>query len=89
MTSKPPCSTKAGSVVLSKYQKWSGTKWRCRLFISRTSELDRVYATIERELRSQYLLAYQSTLEGDSFRTVEVSLLPPGLKAKTIAGYQP
>ena len=58
-------------------------------FISRAVELERVYRTIENELRSQYLIAYQSSLEGEGFREVEVRLAEPGLEAKTIAGYNP
>ena len=58
-------------------------------FIHRTAELDRVYGSIERELRSQYLIAYQSSQEGDSFRRIDVRLSNPALRAKTIAGYNP
>ncbi|HEX9944030.1 MAG TPA: VWA domain-containing protein [Thermoanaerobaculia bacterium] len=60
-------------------------------FIERASELEGIYDTIQKELRSQYLLAYQSSKEGDSekFRTVEVKLGKPGLEAKTLRGYYP
>jgi VWFA-related protein len=60
-------------------------------FIDRAAELERVYDTIEDELRSQYLVAYQSTQHGggDKFRTVEVKLSRPGLEAKTLRGYYP
>ncbi|HSS75640.1 MAG TPA: VWA domain-containing protein [Thermoanaerobaculia bacterium] len=63
-------------------------------FIQKASELERIYDTIQSELRSQYLLAYQSTKErepGDAekFRTVEVKLARPGLEAKTLRGYYP
>jgi len=60
-------------------------------FIERSSELEGIYDTIQKELRSQYLLAYQSSKEGDSekFRTVEVKLDKPGMEAKTMRGYYP
>jgi VWFA-related protein len=60
-------------------------------FIESAGELPGIYAAIEEELRSQYLLAYQSsnTRGGDQFRTVEVKLGRSGLDAKTIRGYYP
>lgn len=59
-------------------------------FISRGAELDRVYQTIEQELRSQYLIAYQSSLtDDDSFRDIEVRLSDPTHTAKTLKGYLP
>ena len=60
-------------------------------FIEKASELDGIYEKIQKELRSQYLLAYQSSREGDrdKFRAVEVKLAKPGLEAKTMRGYYP
>jgi VWFA-related protein len=60
-------------------------------FIAQASELERIYDTIQKELRSQYLLAYQSSQEADSdkFRTVEVKMAKPGMEAKTVRGYYP
>ncbi len=63
-------------------------------FIERASELEGIYDSIQKELRSQYLLAYQSNKEGDGddqekFRTVEVKMAKPGLEAKTLRGYYP
>ncbi len=60
-------------------------------FITGASDLPGVYQAIEKELRSQYLLAYQSSSGGDSdkFRTVEVKVGKPGLEAKTLRGYYP
>ncbi|MGH9464116.1 MAG: VWA domain-containing protein, partial [Thermoanaerobaculia bacterium] len=55
------------------------------------SQLSAAYAEIQRELRSRYYLAYQSTnISGDdAFRTVEVHLARRGLEAKTLRGYYP
>lgn len=59
-------------------------------FIDRSSHLQRVYDSIQIELRSQYLIAYQSSRsEGDDFREVEVEMHRRGLEAKTIRGYYP
>jgi VWFA-related protein len=60
-------------------------------FVDRASEIERIYNQIEAELRSQYLLAYQSNNEGksDKFRVVEVKMARPGLEAKTLRGYYP
>jgi Ca-activated chloride channel family protein len=59
--------------------------------IQRASELDAIYEEIQKELRSQYLLAYQSNQldDEDRFRRVEVRVSPPGLEAKTVRGYYP
>lgn len=61
-------------------------------FIERASELAKVYAAVEADLRTQYLLAYESTQPGgdrEKFRTVEVKVARPGLEAKTVRGYFP
>jgi Ca-activated chloride channel family protein len=58
--------------------------------VGRASELESIYEKIERELRTQYVLAYQSSAtSGDDYRTVEVTVDRPGLTAKTIPGYYP
>jgi VWFA-related protein len=55
------------------------------------AQLSDIYTTIEKELRSQYLIAYQSTNTSGStdFRTVELKVGKPGLEAKTMRGYYP
>lgn len=59
-------------------------------FIQRARELERIYARIEAELRSQYLIGYQSTsTEPEDFRKVRVQLDRAGLSAHTIPGYFP
>ena len=59
-------------------------------FIDRSSHLERVYDSIQQELRSQYLIAYQSSREGgEEFREVEIKMQRKGLEAKTIRGYYP
>jgi Ca-activated chloride channel family protein len=60
-------------------------------FIDKAVELSGIYRGIETELRSQYLLAYQSSKQGSDgkFRGVEVKLNRPGLEARTVPGYYP
>lgn len=59
--------------------------------IRSVEELDAVYRQIEEELRSQYLLVYQAPAasSGRGFREVEVDLLDPDLRARTLHGYYP
>jgi Ca-activated chloride channel family protein len=61
-------------------------------YVERASNLDTVYKAVEEDLRSQYLIAYESTQSGkdrEKFRTVEVEVARPGLEAKTLRGYYP
>ncbi|MEP7010905.1 MAG: VWA domain-containing protein [Acidobacteriota bacterium] len=60
-------------------------------FVQKGEELSRIYTEIEQELRSQYLIAYQSTNSSDdtNFRTIECKVGKPGLEAKTLRGYYP
>lgn len=58
-------------------------------FIDDAQELERVYESIQEELRSQYLLAYQSPAEGEDFRRIDVQVEGNGLSANTLKGYFP
>jgi Ca-activated chloride channel family protein len=61
-------------------------------FLKNVDELAGIYSTIEAELRSQYLIAYQSsntTSGGNTFRSVDLKVNKPGVEAKTIRGYYP
>ena len=64
-----------------------GRSW----FVDGTAELDAVYQQIERELRSQYRISYQSSNNSpqDGFRAVRVDVAQKGLEARTISGYYP
>jgi VWFA-related protein len=68
----------------------SETGGRC-FFIDSAPELDKVAASIEEELRSRYLIAYQAQdppRQGE-YRPVEVRVAGPGRQVKTIRGYYP
>jgi Ca-activated chloride channel family protein len=59
-------------------------------FTGKPEELPAIYAQIERELRSRYLVAYNSNETGGTpgaFREVEVKVKRNGLKARTARGY--
>ena len=60
-------------------------------FPRQAGELAGIYAGIEGELRSQMLIAYQSTTSrtDPGFRAVDVKVQRPGMEAKTIRGYYP
>jgi len=61
-------------------------------FAKDTSELAGVYGQIEKDLRAQYRIAYQSSHTGTdgAFRTVQVQMAKEGgLEARTISGYYP
>jgi VWFA-related protein len=60
-------------------------------FISNKSELDQIYAEIDRELRTQYLLAYTSSSEKPSseLRRINVEVDRKRVKVRTISGYYP
>ncbi|MGE5236658.1 MAG: VWA domain-containing protein [Acidobacteriota bacterium] len=60
-------------------------------FLPRASSLQPVYDQINRELRSQYLLAYTSTSELplERFRKIEVKVKVPHVEVRTLSGYYP
>ncbi len=60
-------------------------------FTSKPEELQNIYKQIETELRSRYLVAYNSNDASavPGFRPVEVKVKKGGLKARTARGYYP
>ncbi|HWM95054.1 MAG TPA: VWA domain-containing protein [Thermoanaerobaculia bacterium] len=60
-------------------------------FLKDAAELAGIYAAIQEELRSKYLIAYQSTntTGSDGFRAVDLKVSRPGVEAKTLRGYYP
>jgi Ca-activated chloride channel family protein len=60
-------------------------------FPRKPDELAGIYAAIEEELRSQYLIAYQSATSrtDPGFRVVDLKVKRSGLEAKTMRGYYP
>lgn len=60
-------------------------------FVETTDTLPAIYGQIEEELRSQYLIAYQSTNTdpASGFRRVTLDVARPGTEVKTMTGYYP
>jgi VWFA-related protein len=74
-----------------KLEKLSGETGGRAFFLKSVDELAGIYATVENELRSQYLIAYQSsnTSGGNTFRSIDLKVSKPGMEVKTIRGYYP
>lgn len=77
----------AGEKLRRMASETGGRSW----FVDTTAQLDGVYQQIERELRSQYRIAYQSSNNSpnDDFRAVRVEVAQKGMEARTISGYYP
>jgi Ca-activated chloride channel family protein len=75
----------------TKLQRLSEETGGRAYFVGVTGDLTKTFEEVEKELRSQYLLAYQSSNQGrdEKFRAVEVRMARPGLEAKTVRGYYP
>lgn len=60
-------------------------------FVSDNTDLERIYAEIDRELRTQYLIAYTSSSEkpSEELRKIKVDVDQRGVKVRTISGYYP
>jgi VWFA-related protein len=73
---------------LNKLSQITGGK---AFFINDRSELDKIYAKIDRELRTQYLIAYTSNSDKppDQLRKIEVEVDRKRVKVRTISGYYP
>jgi VWFA-related protein len=60
-------------------------------YVESAKGLARIYAEINEELRSQYLLSYvpQNKSVSNQWRKIEVKMTPSNLTARTISGYYP
>jgi Ca-activated chloride channel family protein len=60
-------------------------------FVEEPAELEAIYQSIQEELRSQFLIAYQSSnTSGDQgFRTIDLKVRRSGVEVKTLSGYYP
>ncbi len=79
---------KSGRKKLAQFAEETGGR---SFFIDSAAELPAIYEAIQKELRSRYYLAYQSSnvSADDRFRAIEVKLPKSGLEAKTLRGYYP
>ena len=60
-------------------------------FIKNEKHLDEAYTQLENDLRTQYLIAYEthSTKNDRAYRAVQVTVDKPGVKVRTIRGFLP
>jgi len=60
-------------------------------FIHDIKQLDETYAQLDKDLRSQYLIAYnaQTSVKDRAYRKIEVKVTKPGTTVRTIRGYIP
>jgi Ca-activated chloride channel family protein len=60
-------------------------------FIHDIKQLDATYAQLDKDLRSQYLIAYnaQTSVKDRAYRKVEVKVSKPGMTVRTIRGFIP
>jgi Ca-activated chloride channel homolog len=60
-------------------------------FIHDIKQLDETYAQLDKDLRSQYLIAYnaQTSVKDRAYRKVEVKVSKPGMTVRTIRGFIP
>jgi Ca-activated chloride channel family protein len=60
-------------------------------FVRSSKQLDDTYATLEKDLRSQYLLSYstESSKTDQKYRSVEVKVDRPDARVRTIRGFIP
>ena len=74
--------------ILTRFADETGGR---AFFVKEASGLAEIYSTIERELRTRYLLAYQSSnpSRDGRFRTIDVKVAGSGLEVKAMRGYYP
>jgi Ca-activated chloride channel family protein len=77
------------SVARMNLQRLAAETGGSTFFVERRTSLDPVYRSIERELRAQYLLAYQSDGSGNGYRKVNVDVKRPGVTVGAAKGYYP
>lgn len=77
--------------IKSKLGELAASSGGRAFFTNNAEELPAIYKQIEAELRSRYLLAYNSSEAGQQtgFRPVEIKVKKSGLKARTARGYYP
>jgi VWFA-related protein len=77
--------------VKHKLNKMSKETGGTVYYVDSAKNLARIYAEINEELRSQYLLSYipQNKTASNTWRKIEVRMNPTNLTARTISGYYP
>lgn len=83
-----PITKVAARYQLSKLAEITGGQ---SFFVSGDSELESIYSEIDRELRTQYLVAYTSSSDkpADELRKIKVEVDRKKVRVRTISGYYP
>ncbi len=81
----------SGPAVRAKLQQLADETGGRAFYLDDLNRLSEVYSLIEEELRSQYLLAYQSSNQEnvEAFRSIQVKLSRKDLTPRTLSGYYP
>lgn len=79
------------SVGIGKMKMLAAETGGTAYFIRDIKDLAATYAQLEKDLRSQYLIAYetQSSMKDSAYRKVEVKANRPGMTVRTIRGFIP
>jgi Ca-activated chloride channel family protein len=78
--------SRAGRNELTRMAEETGGQ---AFFVGAVDELPAVYDAIQSELRSRYLLVYQSPPGAEGFRAVDVQVDRQGLEVRALKGYLP
>lgn len=83
--------SKMDFMTTSKLRNLSEETGGVTFFISHVDELEKAYAAIETELRTQYLLGYYTESEGrdEAYRLIDVQIPGRDVKIRAIRGYIP
>jgi VWFA-related protein len=77
---------RSGKAQLTRLAEQTGGR---SFFIDRIDEMTGVYAQIQRDLRTRYLLTYQSSEGGSGFRSIVVEVPDRDVEVRTLRGYFP
>ena len=83
---------KEGTEVCYQHTEYPAEHAKPRsFFLKGVGNLSAIYAQIQDELRSRYLLTYQSTNSNANgrFRFIDLKPRKQGIQAKTLRGYYP
>jgi VWFA-related protein len=77
---------RTGRVQLTRLAEQTGGR---SFFLDSIDELTQAYAQIQNDLRTRYLLTYQSSLDGPGFRAIDVEVPGRRVEVRTLRGYFP
>ncbi len=57
--------------------------------VSDRRSIEKAFAKVAKDVRSQYRITYQSSNQGKGFRRIEIETRRPGVRVRTLRGYYP